>query len=159
MTLSEREVLSKAHTYPMPVPVVDVAKTLGISVYQESEYNENRDGHIEIDGDGRPAIIVNAHKPAVRKRFTISHEIAHFIHDKDYLMEHGSIDRNGRESDSSYREREVRANQFAAKLLMPESLFIEQWTRSTLDDVANYFGVSQEAAHYRAASLGLVAIR
>lgn len=141
-----------------PVPVIEIATRLGIKVLSDPDYHRGGNGHIEIDEQGNASIIVNENQPPVRKRFTIAHEIAHFIFDKDYLKEHGAIDRNGNAADPSYRGRERRANYFAAHLLMPEEQFVEQFL--ALDDiekVADYFSVSRDAARFRAINTGLTA--
>lgn len=140
-----------------PVPVVGIATRLGMDVVSDADYQHDKDGHIEIDEHNNATIVVNNEKPPNRKRFTIAHEIAHFIFDKDYLQKHKIIDRDGNASDASYREIEQRANKFASILLMPEEQFIEQWLAlRSLEKAANYFRVSQESAKYRAIHLGLI---
>ncbi len=113
--------------------------------------------HIHVDDAGNSTIVVNEKHSPERKRFTIAHEIAHSYFDGDYLKLHKVIDRNGNAADASYRERERRANDFAANLLMPEEQFIQQWIAlGGLEKVTDYFFVSKEAAHYRAINLGLL---
>lgn len=140
-----------------PVPVIEIATRLGINVFADPDYPENRSGHIELDDKGNASIIVNDNQAPVRKRFTIAHEIAHFIFDMDYLQKHGQIDRDGDAADETYRDREKIANYFAAHLLMPEGPFVEQWLAlGTLDKVADYFSVSKDAAKFRAINIGLI---
>lgn len=140
-----------------PVPVIEIATKLGIGVFADKSYPDDKNGHIQIDNDSKMLIVVNSKHPAVRKRFTIAHEIAHFEYDIDYLKQYGSIDRKGDASDSSYRAREKRANSFAAELIMPEEQFIEQWIAlNCIDEVADYFFVSSDAVKYRALNIGLI---
>jgi Zn-dependent peptidase ImmA (M78 family) len=140
-----------------PVPVVEIATRLGIQVLANSDYPNDGNGHIEMDGNGNATIIVNEKQSPVRKRFTIAHEIAHFQFDMDYLRMHGSIDRDGDAADPTYRARERRANDFAAQLLMPEDAFIAQWIAlRSAEKLADYFSVSKDAARYRAVNLGLL---
>jgi Zn-dependent peptidase ImmA (M78 family) len=139
-----------------PVPVIKIAESLGIKVLGKRDYDKEKSGHIELNSEGEATIIVNTHQSASRNRFTIAHEIAHYILDKDYLQQHGSIDRDGNARDETYRTREKRANEFAAHLLMPEDSFIAQWIANpSIKDVAFYFAVSQDAAQFRAINIGL----
>lgn len=139
-----------------PVPVVEIAKQLGIQVFADDSYRTDGSGHIQVSGE-RVDIIVNNKQPPERKRFTIAHEIAHMVFDKAYLEEHKILDRDGHAPDTSYRNREIKANDFAANLLMPESNFLEQWLAlEELEKIADYFSVSKEAAKFRAINLGLI---
>lgn len=160
MTHSPAEILTLYADRRRPVPVVEIAERLGIEVLQDPFYRHGRDGHIELGQDGRWRIIVNENMPPARKRFTIAHEIGHFLHDRDYLEQHRAMDRDGDAADATYRERERRANDFAANLLMPEDDFIQQWLAlGTPERVAEYFFVSREAAQFRAINLGLAAAK
>lgn len=139
-----------------PVPVIQIAASEGIKVMTDPDYPDDRSGHIEVNADGTATIIVNGKHSSTRKRFTIAHEIGHFVFDLDYLREHGYIDRDGDAMDASYRKRESRANSFAAQLLMPEQTFIQQWVAlKSVDRVADYFSVSRDAVRFRAMNLGL----
>lgn len=150
------ELLNRYAAGRFPVPVIEIASRLGIKVLADPNYPNDSNGHIEIDEKGNASIIVNDKQSPVRKRFTVAHEIAHFQYDMDYLKEHGSIDRNGNAADATYRNREKRANEFAAQLLMPEEQFIQQWLAlGSLEKVADYFSVSQDAAKFRAINIGL----
>ena len=53
--------------------------------------------------------------------------------------------------------KEIEANKFAAELLMPEGEFRNVWAsrRANTHRIAAYFGVSEAAARYRGANLGL----
>lgn len=88
--------------------------------------------------EGKPTIGFNPDDPWVRRRFTIAHEIGHF------LMSHGSCDL----CSSTPEERE--ANQFAAELLMP-SLFIRKDFKRQPDvqELARKYLVSMEALTYQ----------
>jgi Zn-dependent peptidase ImmA (M78 family) len=150
------ELLQQYAAGRFPVPVIEIANRLGIKVLAHPSYPNDGNGHIEVDAGGNPTIIVNDKQSPVRKRFTVAHEIAHWLFDEDYLKAHGSIDRDGNAADQTYRDRERRANDFAAQLLMPESTFIEQWLAlPSVEKVADYFSVSKDAASYRAINIGL----
>lgn len=140
-----------------PIDVLQIAKSYGIVVFSDSDFSENDNGFICVNDKGFYEIVVNEYHASVRKRFTIAHEIAHFIFDKDYLDVHKSIDRDGNPKDASYRYREIRANKFASALLMPEDKFIDIFIKNkNLNQVSDYFFVSKDASNFRAMNLGLL---
>jgi Zn-dependent peptidase ImmA (M78 family) len=71
-------------------------------------------------------IAVKASQALVRKRFSVAHELAHFLlnHlDKDHLdWQFTVIRRDGRPSEAE-DDQEIAANFFAASLLMPKHIF------------------------------------
>jgi Zn-dependent peptidase ImmA (M78 family) len=133
-----------------PVDLVGIADALGIKVW-EADINPYS-GKIFLDkengGTSGFSIVVNDREPPARKRFTIAHEIAHFIlHRGDVL--------NGIE-ETLYRgglsgPKETEANKLAADILMPfpliESL-MKQGFRS-IEDLANELVVSRTAIAIR----------
>lgn len=139
-----------------PVPVIALAEQHHIHVFTSEDFLKDENGYISME-NGNAKIVVNGTHSYGRKRFTIAHEIAHYLLDRDYLLEHGSIDRDGTAADPSYRSRETRANIFAAELLMPEQPFVDQWlVLKDIERIADYFGVSKSAAQWRAKNLGLI---
>lgn len=114
----------------------------------------------EVDGvlvrlNGKSHIGVRKNAPFVRKRFTIAHELGHF------LMHEGTfID----QTDISLNKTETEANCFASGLLMPETII-----RKTYDQLANFvpkteicmemawiFRVSRKAMEVRFLELGFI---
>lgn len=147
----------------IPVPVADIANSLGLSVYTTDEFDDSKSGSISKE-DGDYVIYINESHPITRQRFTIAHEIGHFILHKDELDkgEKEIIDSAKIEAGINTLERsidgcnviEYGANKFAADLLMPEDIFKKIWNESkTLEDVASHFEVSKEAAAVRASYL------
>jgi Zn-dependent peptidase ImmA (M78 family) len=152
-----------------PVPVVSIANDLGINVYQTDDLKADEAGLIRKEDDGRYAIYINVNDNPQRKRFTIAHEIGHFILHKQDLDKSGFIDRRKqpilkritdslKDVSSKTQKREIEANEFAAELLMPQDKFEEVFGKSNdIDKIANYFNVSTAAATIRAKEvLGLV---
>lgn len=110
-----------------------------------------------------------------RQRFSIAHELGHaeleddfgpaeglFAHKEAFLCSADDIDSEvatarGERRYGRRRRREIRANQFAVRLLMPEGLVKETW-RSCLDisRTAGLLGVSMESLRYRLEELGLM---
>jgi len=150
-----------------PVPVEDVAASLGLRL-EFTFLGDDISGALVLKGD-RGTIGINHTQAPVRQRFTIAHEIGH------YLLHRGSthlfIDKKAtvvfrRDQDSSAGEQwqEIQANQFAACLLMPKS-FIERAMGSVnykmsdeeiIESLAGLFDVSVQAMSIRLASLGYV---
>lgn len=103
----------------------------------------------------RTLVLVGSRKPSSRQRFTLAHELAHYLlDDLDPLY----VDERGARTRSLA---EMRANAFAAHLLMPEP-GVRSAIEGTTDDaeravrVALTFGTSVSAAAYQLGNLGLL---
>jgi predicted transcriptional regulator len=135
-----------------PVDIVGIARAFGINVY-EDDLSDGVSGKILKDsshgGDSGYSIVVNSREPWVRKRFTIAHEIAHFLLHRNHIGD-GLIDDALFRSGLSTRE-EVRANKLAADLLMPYGLIEEEMKKGakTVEQLAAIFKVSQQAMRVR----------
>lgn len=131
-----------------PVRLPDLAKALGVSV-KAATLAPGISGEIRPVGDGF-VIRINRHDHPKRQRFTVAHELAHFLLHKDDIG-------MGIEDDVLYRSnlsdrREHQANRLAADILMPENLLAEAREAAEekgVGDVALYladiFGVSEAA--------------
>jgi hypothetical protein len=76
-----------------------------------------------------------------RDRFTVAHELGHYLmHDAPGLERQSPVSRG---SIPAFRDSEWQANSFAADLLMPATM-IQQF--STITEVCSEFGVSRDAA-------------
>lgn len=149
-----------------PRNIVSICEKLNIQVKQTNEFPKDVSGVIYKENNNY-FILINSTHSVGRKSFTIAHELGHyFLHkeklDRDSEIVSGSkgveyIPRQNITSSSSdeYRQMETEANDFAANILMPAEEFIEQCKElNSIDDVANYFGVSISAATMRANKLG-----
>ena len=151
-----------------PVRIVDLCKKMGISVFEEY-LPKDVSGFIVIqeepfhDYNSGRVIVANLSDSAERRRFTIAHELAHYLlhrDDNQPLYAHRDAGQNGG------IERE--ANIFASNILMPEDL-----VRSFLDEIkdevpgklfdsykiillADQFAVSRPAAETRLKELNLL---
>jgi hypothetical protein len=98
-----------------PVDVTAVARELGLAVWELKTLPAN------ISGSGF-SVGINAREPYTRKRFTVAHEIGHF------LLHRSKLDAGIFLEDTMYRGtgmsslEETEANKFAADLLMPMPL-------------------------------------
>jgi Zn-dependent peptidase ImmA (M78 family) len=132
-----------------PVRLAELARALGVSV-KAATLAPGISGEIRPNGDGGFIIRINRHDPPKRQRFTVAHELAHFLIHRDEIG-------NGIEDDVLYRSglsdrREQQANRLAADILMPEDLLNdarEAAEEKGVGDVALYlsdqFGVSEAA--------------
>lgn len=138
-----------------PVPMRPMASALGLIV-REQNLPDNISGKIEKDWKGDYVITVNLNHSETRKRFTIAHEIAHYVLHRDLIGETGITDnalyRDGRIGDI----RERQANRYAATLLMPKTLVQKAWKEGVRSSasLASRFEVSQAVADIRWRELG-----
>lgn len=128
-----KEIIEK-FTASAPVDIVGLAKALGASV-KEVELGTNA-GEIFRDllggGFSGYSILVNSADPPQRKRFTVAHELAHFLRHRDRI-------RNRLIEDKMYtsglgKTKEEEANALAAHLLIPQKL-VAQLRKSGIIDV------------------------
>lgn len=109
-----------------PIPVEKVAKNLGLKIQFES-YDEDMSGCLVRDGeDALIGVNISHHKN--RQRFTVAHEIGHFLfHPGESIFVDRVFRVNRRDHNSSTAEKpeEIEANQFASELLMPTELLLE----------------------------------
>jgi Zn-dependent peptidase ImmA (M78 family) len=103
-----------------PVDVVGIAEAMGINVW-EDELPNGYSGKLFVDelngGTSKFSIVVAKHESRARQRFTIAHEIAHFILHRDDLD--GGILENALFRGGLSNKKEVEANKLAADILMP----------------------------------------
>jgi len=130
----------------LPVPTDKIAEKLGLKIV-EFEFPESFSGVLRKE---RGVVGVNKNHPLVRRRFTIAHEMGHFIlgHDGD------SIDEQSDRPMSLERE----ANTFASHLLIPTDLVIASVQKVGLDlkTLAREFGVSEQAMTIRLLEMNLI---
>lgn len=103
------------HQLAFPIAVGAIAKDLGINV-KKSTLPAGISGEIKLEGD-KVVIRVNRHDVKERQRFTLAHEIAHFLLHRDRIGD-------GITDDILYRSKlsdflEVQANRLAADIIMP----------------------------------------
>lgn len=148
------------HQGRVPVRLDAIANQLGLAV-QRVPMGAGISGSIRHDPDcGSPSgfvIEIDSEEPSIRQRFTLAHEIAHYILHRDVI-------RNGiKVIDSAmYRSRlssdyESQANRLAADILMPRNRVLEAWgADKDAASLAQTFEVSKGAIEIRLKHLGLV---
>ena len=136
----------------VPVQVVPLANRLGIKVYR-TPWPDSISGKIQRDtdrgGDSGFAIFVNQHHNTNRRRFTIAHEIAHFILHQDQIGDGIFDDALYRSGLSSRVERQ--ANELAADILMLLRILLPMIDGKDVDvgSLAKTFQVSPSAMSIR----------
>jgi Zn-dependent peptidase ImmA (M78 family) len=143
----------KAMSNDVPVKVGEIARALGIEVVLAT-LPLNISGLIQPHGDGQYVIKVNRFESKERQRFTIAHEIAHFLIHKDQIKS-GVVDSVLYRSKLSSRT-EAEANRLAADIIMPNDVVYREIIKigKNLEDVdvadlATKFGVSRQAMAIR----------
>jgi Zn-dependent peptidase ImmA (M78 family) len=137
----------------LPVPVEPIAEDLlGLHVDED-----------EIDCSGMllPAerrVVLRADEPPTRRRFTLAHEVGHWVCQVREGHETPVYCRAADVAPAADRLLEREANVFAAELLMPQDLVRSEWPRAaSAAELASRFGVSEEAMNWRLYNVGLVA--
>lgn len=160
-SLEGMEIIRK-HQKSAPVQVVPIAEALGLNVYRVSSWPDATSGMIARDpergGASGFSVYVNAKHSEVRRRFTIAHEVAHFVLHRDLIGDGITEDALYRSGLSDAVERE--ANGLAAEILMPKHL-IRQTVRDGLrglSELAHKFNVSEQAMEFRLINLGLLTL-
>lgn len=126
-----------------------MAKKLGLPVFTES-LPRGVYGALFRYPQGA-IILVDPNTSRERARFTVAHELGHWIlektHDPVYCQAHALQD----------RVEERLADRFAAALLMPADAVLHYWLKGeAFTSLAARFDVSYEAMHWRLVELGLV---
>jgi Zn-dependent peptidase ImmA (M78 family) len=137
----------------LPVPVESIAEDLlGLHVEEVES--------LECSGLLLPAerrVLLNSGEPAARRRFTLAHEVGHWVCQVMNGHEAPVYCRVADLLPEASRALEREANVFAAELLMPEPLVRAEWSQvESSSAVASRFGVSEEALGWRLFNLQLV---
>lgn len=140
----------RMHQETVPVDVWVIARDLGIRV-TEISMPPTVSGKITNDGASPPtyAIWLNASHHTNRKRFTLAHELAHYILHGDLFTEivDNTMYRHDAQLMTMSAVEERHANQLAANILMPMPKIREYRARGHHDprELAQIFGVSEQA--------------
>jgi Zn-dependent peptidase ImmA (M78 family) len=148
----------------IPVNIEGLIEDLGIDLIRKGELDPRISGQIErIDGD-KYRITANKAESYFRRRFTMAHELAHYLLHKDLIGAGVDDTRAYRSTDigrfhnvSILPEHETEANRLAARLLMPGEQVrgVHAECAGDLLEIAKRFQVSAESMGYRLQALGL----
>lgn len=153
------ELLTRCRVTQPPVPVEDIGRHLGLQI-ERHKFDQNEFSGILVR-EGKQAVIgVNSSHHLHRQRFTIAHEIGHFLlHEGDRVF----IDRNYnvslRSSVASLGTdvEEIEANTLASALLVPERFLlkdpdaanVDMEDEETIRSLARKYRVSPQAMTFR----------
>jgi Zn-dependent peptidase ImmA (M78 family) len=158
-TLSDRQPMAIVASYfdKAPVDLLGMARELGLTVDLNSPMQANQSGSIRKDANAKAGyhIDINSDHSDNRKRFTLAHEIAHYLLHRDLIG-------NGINDTAMYRsnlsdDREIEANSLAGRLLMPADLLRRVYRTGLmhLSGLSRAFEVSDEAMRIRLKQLRL----
>lgn len=146
--------LVKQYQESAPVNLKGLAQSLGLKVLGAT-LDPGISGEIRPDRSTNSFVIrVDRHEPRTRQRFTVAHEIAHYLLHKEEIGD-------GITDDFLYRSRltssrEAEANRLAADILMPMEMFRQKWTElggvsseENIQAMADFFDVSKAAIRIR----------
>ncbi len=140
-----------------PVDLDGIADALGIDVFVNKEMDDSLSGLItscdECNSGFR--IEINGKHSIYRQRFTLAHELAHYLLHRD-VVGNGITDSTMYRSDLSTHY-EVEANNMAGKILMPSNLVrkLYQAGLRSISGLQAAFLVSDEAMRIRLKQLRL----
>lgn len=154
--------------FSVPIDIEKLINFLNIKIENKPDFTKMKVlGSIRIK-DNEPVIWINkiANQLNVRRRFTLAHELGHYMlhlaplttwNNEAFVDEKISFNR-----DDEWDHREMEANGFAAQLLMPAHIVkdkVNSYTKKNqpldIEKLSNEFEVSKVAMQYRLKSLGI----
>jgi len=152
-----------------PVNVKAIADCLGVKLVERP--NLRHPDHGDVSGlllrkRGLTVCVINADQHPKRRRFTIAHELGHFLlhpPQESYVDARFTVDARGETASEGTVHQEIEANAFAAELLMPECMVraavagpIDVFNDDRVQELAKEFKVSSQAMTYRLINLDLL---
>lgn len=146
-------ILKMARITQAPIDVDTVAKALGFKVVP-FDFPNQRKGMVVIE-QGIKAIGVNKNHPKSLQRYTVAHELGHYLNGHSHY-ENELIDDETRFHDHHFQQ-EREADLFAAELLMPKDFLEKDLAEIGLDiqKLLEKYQVSEQAMWIRLTSLNL----
>ena len=163
------DLVARCRVQSPPVDIEAAAAELGLQLVRD-DLGPDVSGLL-VSNKGSVFVCVRAADHPNRQRFTIAHEIGHFVLRHQFVPgEHVHVDRGnfisqrGPRSATGVDPKEIEANQFAACLLMPAALLTQEvaaYGTSPLvewqvSELASRFAVSEQAMTIRLSTLGLL---
>lgn len=129
-----------------PIDVYKIANRLGLKVH-EKPLPDHISGFFAAENNAF-GIVVNSNQHPNRQRFTLAHEIGHYVSYKMQGKSDDIIEPRDVIASQGTNQEEIFANRFAAALLMPQ---IEVCNKKDYSDkkLSIHFGVSESAIRFR----------
>jgi Zn-dependent peptidase ImmA (M78 family) len=152
----------------LPVPVDKIAEKKGITVKPFDDLGDDVSGVLVVE-NGEGTIGFNSSHSKVRRRFTIAHELGHYVlHNNNttelfvdtsahYIPENYSnikIEYRNHLSSEGTVKKEQQANAFAAALLMPKKFLVEE-IKNHHFDLSDDESISQLAKTFNVSMLAM----
>jgi Zn-dependent peptidase ImmA (M78 family) len=172
------ELLRSFDLHRFPVDLDSVVEKLGIDVKKSISFEKSHCGEISISGE-TASIWINDLTPPNRQRFTLAHEIGHYINDIEPLLASNETEKSFIDDEKTLwrggqkKPEEYRANKFAAALLMPRDLVVQESKdlievmkketkrkkvskKDFISRMAEMFNVSEQSMQIRLEVLGVI---
>jgi Zn-dependent peptidase ImmA (M78 family) len=156
--------------HKVPIDVDSIAQFYGIEIKRD-DVDDGLSGFlVRSNKSGKAVIGVNRKHHPNRQRFTIAHELGHFLLHENEVVHFDakrtgySVHMRNEASSEGNDDLEREANLFAAELLMPARFLqkdalaksIDLFDEDALEKVAEKYEVSTQALTYRLANLGFI---
>lgn len=150
-----KQVLNENFILEPPIDVYELARNNGIEIIEQLFPNnyKNVSGFINIEDD-HPVMYVNANDSQNRRKFTVAHELGHWILHEILIREDPKkavLLRVALGANTDILEKE--ANAFAAELLVPMDIFSKLKNNKSVKQLAELFQVSTDVIGYREITL------
>ena len=156
--LPEDKSVVEKYLCEIPVKLGSMAKELGIVVKRSPTIPRNISGKITKQPTGYE-IKINKYESLARQRFTLAHELAHFLLHRTEIDRLGEIADNVLYRSGASETIEYEANRLAAQIIMPEEAISERQQaignnidENIVDQLAKEFGVSKAVMEIRIAA-------
>lgn len=107
--------------------LVQFLESIGVDVFlEEKEDDFNAHSYLDLNTN-KVQILLNENHPLVRQRFSLAHELAHFILHKDKLQDGETLHRHNKTNLTKENiQQEKEADNLAAEILMPKEILEEK---------------------------------
>lgn len=165
--LAEKVLAIKGHEIGV-TPIIEIAKNFGFKTFIERNMPEDISGNLFVGGTTKnvygtdKVIVVGDQEEYAHQRFIVAHELAHYLMDylgSDDSKNSGILFSKTYPKNNHHSIEEIRADRFAAELLMPTKLFYRQYLKAmeasdyniryTIAYLSNYFKTKKTSIERR----------
>jgi len=134
-----REILNQNPDIKLPIPLKEIASTVGISDIQYKPLDGLEGALVANEEKSEGIIAINSRTIPTKQRFTLGHELGHFLIPRHgHNMKCTVKDLNKKaNSKSKVLDIEAEANVFSAQLLMPPQLLTKRGLLDASPNVSN----------------------